>query len=297
MAEAIAELHAAELIELPSAQSYDRNETPPLPRFIGLPRSEDDPRPLPPVVWHPALFWVPQSHLSRTQEKTLQLVNRWLYRNRDELVVPSRERSLEIFGDEKALDRLIGTGLFGPGRLGFSTLRCRRVAPPLHWERCGNGDLLLVVENSDTFDSVLTVLRDRDYHRVGLVAWGAGTGFEASVLSIGRVVPPIVEVRYFGDLDENGLRVPLNAGALAESHGLPTIRPASGLYTAMLRLGVPQPGQRKVSAEAATHLASWLDQDHQGTAMQLLTVGDRIAQEAVGLAHLSRHEDWLCGLR
>jgi hypothetical protein len=109
--------------------------------------------------------------------------------------------------------------------------------------------------------------------------------------------PPITEVRYFGDLDENGLRVPSNATLLAESEGLPAIQPASGLYTAMLHLGIPQPGQRKVSAEAATHLASWLDQDHQGVAWQLLTAGDRIAQEAVGLTYLSRQEDWLCDLR
>jgi hypothetical protein len=296
MSEVIVELHAAQVIELPSAQSYDRTEAPPLPRFVALPRPDDDRRPPQPVVWNPALSWVLQARISRAQEETLRLVNHWLYHNRDEMVVPSRERSLEIFGDEKALDRLIGTTLFGPGRLDLSMLRCRRIAPPLHWEQCGDGGLLLVIENSDTFDSILTALRSRDGHRVGLVAWGAGTGFEASVFSIGRTTPPIAEVRYFGDLDENGLRVPSNAAVLAGSEGLPAIRPATGLYTAMLRLGIRQPSQRKVSDEAASHLANWLDQDHQETAIRLLTSGDRIAQEAVGLAHLSRHEDWLCDL-
>jgi hypothetical protein len=297
MSEIIAELHTAEMIELPSAQSYDRTEAPLLPRFVALVRSDDNPQPLQPVVWHPALSWVPQAHISRAQAETLLLVNRWLHHTRDDLVVPSRERSLEIFGDEKALDRLAGTAMFGPGRLDLSMLRCRRVAPPLHCERCGNGDLLLVIENSDTFDSILSLLRDRDHHRVGLVAWGAGTGFEASVLSIGRATLPVAEVRYFGDLDENGLRVPANAAALANSEGLPTIRPASGLYTVMLQLGTPKPGQRRVSAKAAADLAWWLDRDHRAAAQRLLTAGDRIAQEAVGLAHLSRHEDWLCDLR
>jgi hypothetical protein len=158
----------------------------------------------------------------------------------------------------------------------------------------GKGDLLLVIENSDTFDSILAVLRDRDGHRVGLVAWGAGT---VSRLPFCPPALPVAEVCYFGDLDENGLRVPSNAAALAENEGLPTIRPASGLYSAMLRLGIPQSGQRKVSTEAATHLASWLDQDHQGTAIRVLTSGDRIAQEVIGLAHLTRNEDWLCDLR
>lgn len=100
-------------------------------------------------------------------------------------------------------------------------MRCRRVAPSLYCESAGDGDLLLVVENSDTFDSLLTVLRGRSDHRVGLVGWGAGTGFETSVLSIARIDRTITEVGYFGDLDENGLRVPSNAAALAAKAGLP----------------------------------------------------------------------------
>jgi hypothetical protein len=293
MAELIAELHAADVIELPAAGSYERSEEPSLPRFLSILRPADGPGPRNPVVWHPALAWAPQARLTRPQMDTLEQVNRWLYGNRDQLVVPSRERSLEIFGDEKALDRLTGTSLFGPGRLDLGVLRCRRVAPRMHCEPSGDGDLLLVVENSDTFDSILAVLRDRSDHRVGLVGWGAGNGFEASVLSIARIGRPLAEVRYFGDLDENGLRVPINAAGLAETEGLPPVLPAAYLYTSMLGLGVPQPGQRKLSAEAAAGLASWLDLAHQADAVRLLMAGDRMAQEAVGLAYLSRHDEWL----
>ena len=67
----------------------------------------------------------------------MQRVNEWLYVSRDELVVPARERSLEVFGDEKALDRLAGAALFGPGRLTLALLRCRRVVPRLHCEPAG----------------------------------------------------------------------------------------------------------------------------------------------------------------
>jgi len=165
--------------------------------------------------------------------------------------------------------------------------------PRLHCEPAGDGDLLLVVENSDTFDSLLAVLRDRDGHRVGLVGWGAGTGFEASVLSIARIDRTITETRYFGDLDEKGLRIPANAAALAASVGLPPVRPAAGLYGVMLRQGMPQPGQRWLSAEAAADHARWLSPDHHAQAARLLVTGERLAQEAVGLSYLSRHDDWL----
>ena len=123
--------------------------------------------------------------------------------------------------------------------------------------------MLLVVENSDTFDSLLTVLRDQDDHRVGLVGWGAGTGFEASVLSIARLEHPITEIRYFGDLDENGLRVPANAATLAAGVGLPPIRPATGLYGAMFQRASPQAGQRKLATEACDGLVDWLDAEHR----------------------------------
>jgi len=203
-----------------------------------------------------------------------------------------RERSLEIFRDEKALDRLTGTSLFSPGRLDLELLRCRRVAPRLHAESAGSGDILLVVENSDTFDSLLAVLRGNDDHRVGLVAWGAGTGFEASVLSIARLSHLIAEVRYFGDVDENGLRVPASAAVLAAAEGLPPIRPATGLYDALLGVGVPQAGQRQVTPAAAADLVNWLDEDHREPVEELLLAGERLAQEAVGLAYLSQHDQW-----
>lgn len=297
LSELITELAAADVAELPGARSYDRSEIPALPKFLTLSRDRPVPESRRVVVWHPSLAWVPQAGLTRSQLYTVERVNQWLHDSRDYLVVPSRERSLEVFGDEKALDRLAGSALFGPGRLTLELLRCRRVAPRLHYESAGDGDLLLVVENSDTFDSLLTVLRDWGDHRVGLVGWGAGTGFEASVLSIARIGRTITEIRYFGDLDENGLRVPASAAALAASVGLPQVQPAAGLYEVMFRQGMPQSGQRMLSAGSAADLVTWLSPDHRAQAARMLVIGERLAQEAVGLSYLSRHEDWLVDLR
>jgi hypothetical protein len=147
MAALIAELHGAGLIELPAARSYDHSETPGLPRFVTLPQPATEGRQLKPVVWHPALSWVPEARITRWQAESLERVNHWLHNSRDPLVVPARERSLELFGDEKAIDHLVGTSIFGPGRLTMELLRCRRVSPPLHCEPCGSGDLLVVIEN------------------------------------------------------------------------------------------------------------------------------------------------------
>ena len=297
LSELITDLAAADMAGLPAARSWDRSEIPALPRFLTLPRDSHAPEPPQAVVWHPSLAWVLQASLTRSQLQTVEQVNLWLHHSRDYDVVPSRERSLEVFGDEKALDRLAGSALFVPGRLSLGLLRCRRVAPRLHCEPASDGDVLLVVENSDTFDSLLTVLRDRDDHRVTLVGWGAGTGFEASILSIARMDRMITEIRYFGDLDENGLRTPANAAALAASASLPPVRPTTGLYGVLFRRGTPQPGQRKLPTESAADLARWLGPEHHAQAARLLVSGERLAQEAVGLSYLSRHDDWLEDLR
>lgn len=148
---------------------------------------------------------------------------------------PPRERSLEIFGDEKALDRLVGSVLFGPSRLSLAQLRAYRSRPPLPTVRVGDGHVLLVVENSDTFDTMVRLL-EGDPGDVGYVAWGAGAAFEASVASVGRV-PGITRVLYFGDIDADGLRFPMSADALAVQLGLPPVEPATSLYRLLFEHG------------------------------------------------------------
>jgi hypothetical protein len=161
----------------------------------------------------------------------------------------------------------------------------------MHTVQVGDGPILLVVENSDTFDSLRTVLTDAP-GQVGIVAWGAGGAFEASVLSIASIAHDIRDIAYFGDLDARGLQVPANANRLATALGLPHIRPAIGLYTALRNSGHRQSGQTSPDSAAAAALASWLPPQHQAWAIELLTSGARIAQEAVGLTYLTGHDDW-----
>jgi Uncharacterized protein conserved in bacteria C-term(DUF2220) len=291
LADTLAELTAARLIQLPAQASYDRTEHPALPRFITLPRP-DRAQPLAtPIVWHPALSWAAETATAATHRPALEKINRWLFTNRGTLTVPLRERSLEILGDEKALDRLCTTSLFGPDRLTLDLLRARRVTPPIHTTRVGDGPILLVVENSDTFDSLRTVLTANP-GRVGLVGWGAGAAFEASVLSISAIREPVSDIAYFGDLDGKGLKIPVSADRLATTYGLPRVRPATGLYTALQHAGIAQRGQPPLNADAAAQLCRWLDRQHRHWASMALTGGTRIAQEAVGLAYLTDHDDW-----
>lgn len=291
LADALDELCAAGHLNLPSQRSFDRTEQPPLPQFVTLPPKPTVPAAPERIVWHPALAWAADAGLSANHRAALARISDWLFTGERSVIVPLRERSLEILGDEKALDRLQLTELFRPDRLTLDLLRARRVAPPLHTVRVSDGPLLLVAENSDTFYSLCTVLKARP-GRVGLVGWGAGAAFTASVLSFAARAEGVSGIAYFGDLDANGLRIPAAANRLAEADGRPSVRPAVGLYEALRNAGREQPGQPITEEADLDSLVSWLDRRHRAWATDLLRAGRRLAQEAVGLTYLSRDDDW-----
>jgi hypothetical protein len=241
------------------------------------------------IVWHTELRWAEEIRLNEQQAELLSAVNTWLFRGgAKKCLVPLRERAYEITRNEKAFD---GARLFG-GKLTHEILRAYRAPLPLHVVRVGDGPDLLVVENGDTFDSLRRTLTARP-GAIGRVAWGAGAAFEASVFSLATAdaVTP-ARIHYFGDLDVDGLRIPASASALAVESGLPPVRPATALYTALFALGDPQPTRRRVEADRRRELASWLDPQHRTAAAKLLERERRLAQEAVGLVALSTLDDW-----
>ncbi len=124
-------------------------------------------------------------------------------------MVPMRERSLELFGDEKRLEALLGGQLLWEGRLTLRLLRCRRVHPPFVWRQVGAGPWALVAENHDTFYSLGRTL-PADGH-VGVLIYGSGVHFQTSVTFLSHLAEPPSRLLYFGDLDAGGLRVPAAA--------------------------------------------------------------------------------------
>jgi hypothetical protein len=200
-----------------------------------------------------------------------------------------------VFGHEKQLDRMLTTTVFGPDRLTLDLLRTFRARPPLPSRWLGDGPVLLVVENSDTFDTLARVLTP-DPGLVGRIAWGAGAAFEASVVSVADL-PGITAVAYFGDLDADGLRIPASAGTLAVAEGLPPVRPATGLYRLLRAAGRPQHGQPVVAAARAAELAGWLDDDQRPGVAEMLRKGGRVPQETVTARLLAADPNWRDDLR
>lgn len=242
------------------------------------------------IRWHPALAFAADPQVYARYAEELEAVNSWLNALAgDPPVVPSRKRSVEIFGDEKRLDALVGTSLFADGRLSLELLRARVPTPWLHTQQVGTGGVLLIVENLGTFESLVRALR-KDPGRIGLVGFGAGAILPASICSIDG--SRVTEIQYFGDLDPTGLRIPINADKVARERGLPAVRPAAGLYEALLQHGRPEPGQQPVPPKIARALAGWLVPAHRTAVENLLCSGYRLTQEAIEANYLDSCSAW-----
>lgn len=292
------ELADHHLIDLPRTRDGWDNAQPPLPRWLRLPAPPKATEPKPmrtaPLMWRRELSWASALKLTTTQIETLKTINRWL-RDTDgnthrRTVTPMRERSLEIFGDEKRLDALSTTTLFAPGRLTLATLSAERIPPPLAYERVGAGGIVLVIENSDTFTTISTLLAE-DRGRVGYVAFGGGHAFEASITRIAKL-KGVTDIAYYGDLDDDGLTIPQRANAAGTASGLPPIRPALGLYRLLLRQDIQGPAPKRVDPLTAERRASWLPDPLRYPTIKILTTGNRMAQEATGTALLRQDHSW-----
>ncbi|WP_212761968.1 Wadjet anti-phage system protein JetD domain-containing protein [Nocardia uniformis] len=205
-----------------------------------------------------------------------------------------RERSLEIFGDEKRLDALLATTLFAPGRLTLAALFAERIPPPLAYERVGTGGIVLVIENSDTFESVRTALT-KDCGHVSYVVFGGGHAFAASVTRI-AALDDVTDIAYYGDLDRDGLIIPQRANAGALSAGLPPVRPAHGLYRLLLRRNLRGRSLGTMPTLDVERCVSWLPENIRQPVAEVFLDGGRLAQEATGAVMLRHDDSWRADL-
>lgn len=282
IAESVDELADAELIRLPSSGAYDRTALPHLPRFVWLEREPTRAARTPgrTLPWPPELAWASDMLLSDEQIALLQKTSDFLRAGgQARPVAPIRERSLELLGDEKRLEALLTGSLFAEGRLTLDLLRCRIVRPPFVFFEIGPAPTLLVVENHTTFDTLRRYLAGRS--DAGLIAFGAGRQFEATVEYVAELPRPVETVAYFGDLDDPGLAIPINASRNATRLGLPEITPAADLYRLLAAHGTRAPWERRTGEARARRLTAWLPEDLRPAAKSLLTDGARLAQEAV----------------
>jgi hypothetical protein len=296
LAEAVDELVARGVIE-PSATRRRRQgvAVPAHVRVVG------NRRPLPPdnparrFPWVAEMAWAASGpRRPPAQQENLERLSRWIAANRGRPVVPTRERSLEVLGDDKLLDDLL-TGVLSGHPATVEALAVEPVHPPMAVApvRGASGNDVLVVENGTPFSSAR---RAAEHHaaagrpvRYAWIGYGAGHQLGAIVPSLLALRPAAVD--YFGDLDPNGLTIAAAAAARRPSIALPPLRPAHRLYELLLAHGRPQPAPRCPLTWPEAGLA-WLGATAATQLHERLGDTHWLAQEWVGVEILTTDPGW-----
>lgn len=294
---AIDELAAEHWLTLPpQPAAYDRAREPALPRTVrivapaqratrvGAARG---------TPWHPDLEWAATLALTDEQHHDLVCINSWLETGGTQVIVPPRERSLELFGAgrEDALGALARSELFDEGRLSWELLACAPVPPPLVYSPVGPGSTLLVISGHETVASVRRTLVQAPPTPIGLVAHGAGAYFATAVTFVRTLDRTVDRILYFGDIDAADLATPLRAARHAVAEGLPAVEPAVPLYELLLRHGRPS-SSVPTPVDHARALAAWMAPSVRAQVVDLLVGGHRIAQEWMGYERLLTERIW-----
>lgn len=277
------------------AKHYERSTEPSMPRWIALVSQQ---RELTRAAFDAATFpWVPELRFaaeirSPQQLEVLRRVHEFLATGGAQRChVPIKERSVELFGDEKKLDELRGGVLLRTGRLTLELLRCFQVSPPLVWEAGPNHEPrpVIIIENHCTYHSFTRW--NTECGAWAAVCYGSGDCFESSAPSLVGVIQKVQwdgSLHYFGDLDPKGLVIPLRACKALLGINLPELQPAIAAYELLIEragivslprsgiLTLPEEGSKWLGSGLASRVRTWFEK------------GIRLPQELVGFELLGK---------
>ena len=278
-------------IDLP-ARGWDTSGSPALPRTASLLNAAQSRRTRTPQAWLPALaFAADERHPVRRAD--LQAVNAFLLsvRGKEPVPAPTRERSLQIFGDEKRLDDLRkGEPALFEGRVTLADLHCYPVAPPLPHESPPKrvpGRPILVLENYHSWDSFRRWNRETALYAA--IAYGGGNAFRQGAGNLDDLIycTQAEGAMYLGDLDPAGARILIGVNRRRQSEGRTALRPHRGLYRWLLAHGHRRPLERAPEDGVVAGLDEAFPADLAKALMELWSEGQRIPQESFGIEQLS----------
>lgn len=182
---------------------------------------------------------------NRKIAEEIAIIQAWIEQNRgaDTPVASRRQRAYQIFNDEKAFDGKHGERLIRRMTEKGISMQAIKVAPnrPVHFTgffTLGADKPFIMVENLDTYDEIVKLLRGRKHAKLfGIKVGGVifGGGCKASVSHalddyLAEIGYRFNYVYYVGDIDREGARIveqARNANAVE-------IRLHAGMYRAML---------------------------------------------------------------
>ena len=182
---------------------------------------------------------------NRKIAEEIAIIQAWIEQNRgaDTPVASRRQRAYQIFNDEKAFDGKHGERLIRRMTEKGISMQAIKVAPnrPVHFTgffTLGADKPFIMVENLDTYDEIVKLLRGRKHAKLfGIKVGGVifGGGCKASVSHalddyLAEIGYRFNYVYYVGDIDREGARIIEQA----RNANVVEIRLHAGMYRAML---------------------------------------------------------------
>jgi hypothetical protein len=290
------ELEAEHLISLPrSKRLYDRAGAAKLPAWIDVAKDATTAETLPvdPAAfpWAPELRFACDIRDARQLDVLVRIQNFLSTGGRMRPMVPAKERSVELFGEEKRLEKLRNSTLFGEGRISLDLLRCFVVLPPLVFEALApakNLRPILVLENYSTYHTFARWNQSAQVYEA--VFYGNGDTFEtasAGLVDVTRQMNWDGRAFYFGDLDVKGVLIPIAASETLDSVRFPKLRPQTGCYRRLLDRAKEVELPTGARTRLPTVCDEWLGGELSHEANSWLDRGKRLPQELVGWEELS----------
>ncbi|MFX0173840.1 MAG: Wadjet anti-phage system protein JetD domain-containing protein [Candidatus Hodarchaeota archaeon] len=208
-------LQSEDKIILPNKKgdSWDRSISPPFPRWLQIKKPKKARyNPLLDHPWHPEL--VSLSSLRGISEKTvddLKRIDAFLKNHRlTELsTISLRERSLQIFNQEKKLEQLYQRSWFKT-RVPPVILKISVNIEPFGVRTfcTASTNQAIILENVDTFSAFVNANKQLEMPLFRYIIYGKGHLIEKTILWIDQLDPLPSKLFYFGDIDERGFTIP-----------------------------------------------------------------------------------------
>ncbi|MBK8223470.1 MAG: hypothetical protein IPK73_20855 [Candidatus Obscuribacter sp.] len=245
------------------------------------------------IPWVPVLNFC-STFTSQRQILLASVVNQFLIENRGRQIiqVPLRERSLQLFGDEKQLDKMCRDGAIFDGKLPISAIGAREVEYPLVVTTFEPGHPVLIVENHHTYFSFCEW--NRISRMFSAIVYGAGMFLKKAERSIDNVMQEFGadQIFYFGDIDLNGFEIPISINRVRKGEGRTSLLAADSYYGYALQFGVQAEdkswtGNRTGKLQEICDEVSAFLPALSASALAVMFAGRRIAQECLGLEALT----------
>jgi hypothetical protein len=290
-----AELASGDYVSLPRSESlYDHAGVAKLPAWIDVSRAVPVAEPLPvdpaSFPWAPELRFACDIREVRQLDTLLRIQSFLSNGGRTRPMVPAKERSVELFGEEKRLERLRNNSLFGHGKLSLELLRCFVVLPPLVFEALPPAPRprsILILENYSTYHSFARWNRESQIYEA--IFYGHGDSFETAAAGLVEVTRSMSWDRrafYFGDLDVKGVLIPVAASETLKAANFPALAPHIGCYRHLLERAVEVELLKGTCTTLTEQCHEWLGKDLSREADIWLARGKRLPQELVGWEEL-----------